>query len=156
MHLYIKLAFCLALLTDKLSQPNELRRNQPWSSKAREDKWDPAGTVQTAHIKKQAKTTYGSPATWPLHQTNVFWGLLYIRVSSSRLQFSPFHRMQFSMSLAGWFRGGLKTSQFKNVPARIQLMSIEYWKIVNHLLVSYYIVLNYYTKFCWRWSQVKG
>ena len=27
MHLYIKLAFCLALLTDKLSQPSELRRN---------------------------------------------------------------------------------------------------------------------------------
>ena len=156
MHLYIKLAFCLALLTDKLSQPSQLRRNQPWSSKAREDKLDPAGTVKTAHIKKQAKTTYRSPATWPLHQTNVFWGLLYIRVSSSRRQISPFHRMQFSMSLAGWFRGGLKTSQFKNVPARIQLMSIEYWNIVNLLLVSYYIALNYYTKFCWRWSQVKG
>ena len=27
MHLYIKLAFCLALLTDKLSQPSKLRRN---------------------------------------------------------------------------------------------------------------------------------
>ena len=27
MVLYIKLAFCLALLTDKLSQPSELRRN---------------------------------------------------------------------------------------------------------------------------------
>ena len=27
MHLYIKLAFCVALLTDKLSQPSELRRN---------------------------------------------------------------------------------------------------------------------------------
>ena len=26
MHQYIKLAFCLALLTDKLSQPSELRR----------------------------------------------------------------------------------------------------------------------------------
>ena len=27
MDLYIKLAYCLALLTDKLSQPSELRRN---------------------------------------------------------------------------------------------------------------------------------
>ena len=27
MHLFLKLAFCLALLTDKLSQPSELRRN---------------------------------------------------------------------------------------------------------------------------------
>ena len=27
MHLYIKLAFCLALLDDKLSQPSELRRS---------------------------------------------------------------------------------------------------------------------------------
>ena len=29
MHVYIKLAFCLALLTDKLSQPSQLRRNLP-------------------------------------------------------------------------------------------------------------------------------
>lgn len=129
MHLYIKLAFCLALLTDKLSQPSQLRRNQPWSSKAREDKLDPAGTVQTAQIKKQARTTHPSPVTWPLHHTKCVLGSFVPQSSSVTTTSFSFPQNAIFHEFGGLVQGWVKNQQIQK---RSSKDPIEVNRVLKH------------------------